>query len=79
MASLIRRIISTTKAPKPVKGAPYNQAVVFNNMVFLSGVLGMDKDTMKLVEGGAPAEARQALKKYRAYFRSIGCFIRKRH
>lgn len=33
-----------------------------NNLVFLSGVLGMDKDTLKLVDGGIKAEAKQALK-----------------
>lgn len=30
-------------------------------MVFLSGVLGMNKDTNKLVNGGAVAEAKKAL------------------
>ncbi|KAJ8978117.1 hypothetical protein NQ317_014172 [Molorchus minor] len=62
MSALFRRIISTSKAPKPLNGAPYNQAVVMNNFVFLSGVLGMDKDTNKLVDGGVAAQARQALK-----------------
>ncbi|KAJ8924545.1 hypothetical protein NQ315_000693 [Exocentrus adspersus] len=38
-----------------------SQAVVVDNLVFLSGVLGMDTN-MKLVEGGTAAEARQALK-----------------
>lgn len=33
-----------------------------NNLVFLSGVLGMDKDTLKLVDGGIKTEAKQALK-----------------
>ncbi|XP_018577522.1 rutC family protein UK114-like [Anoplophora glabripennis] len=60
MTSIIRRIITSIKAPKPA--APYNQAIVVDNFVFLSGVLGMDKDTMKLVEGGIRAETRQALK-----------------
>ncbi|CAH1968267.1 unnamed protein product [Acanthoscelides obtectus] len=62
MASLIRKIISSSKAPGPVAGAPYNQAIVFNNIVFCSGVLGVDKDSNKLVDGGAEAQAVQALK-----------------
>ncbi|CAH0546427.1 unnamed protein product [Brassicogethes aeneus] len=61
MAAAIRRIISTSKAPQP-GASPYNQAVVWNNTVFASGVLGMNKETMKLVPGGAAEEARQALK-----------------
>ncbi|GJQ84156.1 hypothetical protein Trydic_g2835 [Trypoxylus dichotomus] len=60
MSSVIRRIIATSKAPRPV--APYNQAVVLDKTVYVSGVLGLNKDTMKLVEGGAAAEARQALR-----------------
>ncbi|XP_069702083.1 2-iminobutanoate/2-iminopropanoate deaminase [Periplaneta americana] len=55
---VFRRIISTELAPKPV--APYNQAVVVDNTVYLSGVLGMDPKTNKLVEGGTVAEAKQA-------------------
>ena len=60
MASLIRKIISTSKAPRPV--APYNQAVIWDRTAYISGVLGLDKDTMKLVPGGIEAETRQALK-----------------
>lgn len=59
--SLVRKVILAAKAPKPAKGSPYNQAVSFNNIVFLSGVLGVDEN-MKLVPGGACNEARQALK-----------------
>ncbi|KAF5276510.1 hypothetical protein FQA39_LY06579 [Lamprigera yunnana] len=59
MAHLIRKLISTAKAPKPV--APYSQAVVWNNTVYVSGVLGLNKDTNKLVPGGTAAETRQAL------------------
>lgn len=56
---IVRKIICTAKAPKPV--GPYNQAVAIDRTLYVSGVLGLNKDTMKLVEGGAPAEAKQAL------------------
>ncbi|KAK4877290.1 hypothetical protein RN001_009796 [Aquatica leii] len=59
MAHLIRKLISTFKAPKPV--APYSQAVVWDRTVYVSGVLGLDKDSMQLVPGGTSAETRQAL------------------
>ncbi|CAH0547507.1 unnamed protein product [Brassicogethes aeneus] len=55
-----KRIIKTNKAPMPI--APYNQAVVLDNTIYVSGCLGIDKDTMKLVEGGAAEECRQALR-----------------
>lgn len=58
-STIIRKIISTAKAPRPA--APYNQAIVVDRTVYLSGVLGIDKDTGKLVSGGAVAEAVKAL------------------
>ncbi|KAG7205634.1 hypothetical protein KM043_007596 [Ampulex compressa] len=54
-----RKIISSCLGPKPV--GPYNQAVVVDKTVYLSGVLGLNVKTEKLVEGGAVAQARQAL------------------
>ncbi|CAG2063061.1 unnamed protein product [Timema podura] len=59
MSKVSRKIISTLSAPKPV--APYNQAVQVDRTLYLSGVLGLDKNTNKLVTGGIVAEARQAL------------------
>ena len=35
--------------------------MVLDRTVYVSGVVGLNKDTMKLVEGGAAEEARQAL------------------
>ncbi|KAK9886766.1 hypothetical protein WA026_018418 [Henosepilachna vigintioctopunctata] len=55
-----RTVILTKNAPKPV--GPYSQAVIFNKTLYLSGVLGMDKNKMELVSGGAGEQARQALK-----------------
>lgn len=59
MATIVKRIISTAKAPRPA--APYNQAIVVDRTVYLSGVLGIDKDNGKLVAGGAVSEAVKAL------------------
>jgi 2-iminobutanoate/2-iminopropanoate deaminase len=58
-STIIKKIISTSMAPRPA--APYNQAIVVDRTVYLSGVLGIDKDTGKLVEGGAVGEAIKAL------------------
>ncbi|KOC60299.1 Ribonuclease UK114, partial [Habropoda laboriosa] len=38
-----------------------SQAVLVDRTLYLSGVLGIDVKTAKLVEGGAAAEARRAL------------------
>ncbi|KAK4877288.1 hypothetical protein RN001_009794 [Aquatica leii] len=59
MANLIRQLVTTEKAPKPV--APYSQAVIWDRTLYVSGVLGLDRDSMKMVAGGVVAETRQAL------------------
>ncbi|CAH1398626.1 unnamed protein product [Nezara viridula] len=60
MAGLIRKIITTPNAPKPV--GPYSQAVQVGQTLYVSGCLGLDKDSMKLILGGAAAETELALK-----------------
>lgn len=39
----------------------FSQAVQVGNTVYVSGVLGLNKDTMKLIEGGATHETELAL------------------
>lgn len=46
--------VNTTKAPKALPGI-YNQAIVANGMVFCSGVVALDSDTMKIKEGDVKA------------------------
>lgn len=39
----------------------WRQAVIADRTVYVSGCLGLDKDSGKLVDGGVGAEAKQAL------------------
>ena len=45
-----KQVISTDKAPAPLKGI-YNQAIVANGTVYCSGSIGVDPATGKIVEG----------------------------
>ena len=54
------KVIATSKAPAAI--GPYVQGIEAGNIVFLSGQLGIDPAVGKLVEGGAKAQAAQALK-----------------
>ena len=54
-----RVIIATKKAPDAI--GPYNQAVLVDKTLYVSGQIGFIPSTMQIVEGGAVAEARQAL------------------
>lgn len=57
MSSIIRKVISTTKAPAAI-GA-YSQAVLVDRTVYISGQVGMDPSTGQLVPGGVVEEAKQ--------------------
>ncbi|KAM8966573.1 2-iminobutanoate/2-iminopropanoate deaminase [Pelodytes ibericus] len=71
MAGLIRRIITTTKAPGAI--GPYSQAVVVDKTMYVSGQLGMDPTSGQLVPGGVKNEAKQALENLGAILRAAGC------
>ncbi|XP_077288500.1 reactive intermediate imine deaminase A homolog UK114 [Arctopsyche grandis] len=68
--SVIKRIINTASTYPPV--GPYSQAVLADRTLYVSGCLGINKDTMKLVDGGAEAEARQALINLGAILKAAG-------
>lgn len=52
MSSIVE--ISTDKAPAPLP--VFSQAIKANGFVFVSGNIGLDKDTWTLVEGGIKAQ-----------------------
>lgn len=49
----------TAKGPAAV--GPYNTANIYNGVIYLSGMIGIDPATQKPVEGGTLAQARQAM------------------
>lgn len=63
------KVISTDLAPAAV--GPYSQAVDAGSLVFLSGQLGIDPSTGKLVEG-VQAQAHQAFKNIGAVLNEAG-------
>jgi 2-iminobutanoate/2-iminopropanoate deaminase len=48
------------------KDAPFSDAVQVGNLFFLSGQVGIDGNTRKLVEGGITAETKQVLENIKA-------------
>jgi 2-iminobutanoate/2-iminopropanoate deaminase len=69
-STIVKKIISTSAGPRPV--GPYNQAVVVDRTVYLSGVCGIDNDTGKLVPGGAVPEAIKALENIKILLHAAG-------
>ena len=43
----MKKIVKTNKAPEPV--GPYNQAVIHNNTMYISGQIALDPYTKELV------------------------------
>ncbi len=55
-----KTVIRTEEAPAPFQGAPYNQAIVAGDLVFVAGQLGLRPgDTA--VEGDVAAQTERAL------------------
>lgn len=51
-------------APAPI--GPYSQAAVAGNWAFLSGQLGIDPDSGKLVDGGVESQTQQVMQNLKA-------------
>ena len=65
-----KEVIQTSRAPAAV--GPYSQAIKCGNLVFLSGQIGIDPETGKLVEGGVDIQARQIFKNINAVLEEAG-------
>ena len=60
----MKKIITTLKAPAPI--GPYNQAIMVNDTLYLSGQIGLDPHSMKVVNGGVKEETKQVMKNLKA-------------
>ena len=59
-----KTIITTDKAPAPL--GPYNQAVLVNDTLYLSGQIPLIPSTMDLVEGNLEGETKQVMQNLKA-------------
>ncbi len=69
---MTKKIISTPKAPAAV--GPYSQAIVVEgeNLVFVSGQIGMNPQTKEIVKGGTTEETKQALENLKNILEACG-------
>ena len=66
-----KQVVRTESAPAPFQGAPYNQAIVAGDFVFVAGQLGLRPgDTA--VEGDIAAQTAQALSNLEAILAAAG-------
>lgn len=60
----MKRIIKTKNAPAPI--GPYNQAVFYNDMLFVSGQIAINPITGELIQNTIQAETKQVLENLKA-------------
>lgn len=65
-----KKIVNTTNAPAPI--GPYNQAVQFGNMLFVSGQIPLDAATGNLVQGDIKTETHKVMENLAAILKEAG-------
>jgi len=66
-----KTVVRTEAAPAPFQGAPYNQAIVTGDLVFVAGQLGL-KPGDTTVEGDIATQTEQALRNLQAILEAAG-------
>lgn len=69
LIQLSKRIVFTPKAPKPV--GSYSQAVICDDLIFISGQIPIDPQTQKIIQGGIEAQTVQVLENLKNILESI--------
>ena len=64
------KLIHTDKAPKAI--GPYSQAVKAGNMLFVSGQVPFNPETMEIVEGGVKEQTAQSLRNVEGILKEAG-------
>ena len=64
------QVIHTENAPKAI--GPYSQAVKAGNMLFVSGQVPFDPQTMEVIEGGAKEQAARSLESLKEILAEAG-------
>ena len=67
---MTRKIVKTENAPAAI--GPYSQAVEHGDLVFLSGQIPLDPETMQVVAGDIAVQAHRVFKNLRAVCEAAG-------
>ena len=72
-----KHVIRTDKAPGPFQGAPYNQAIRVDDLVFVAGQLGINLDTGALAGADVAAQTEQIMANLGAILDAAGSALDK--
>ena len=65
-----KQAIRTSGAPAPI--GPYNQAIMVNGTLYISGQIGVDPETGEFAKGGVEAEAELVMRNLEAVLKEAG-------
>ena len=67
----MKQIITTEKAPTPI--GPYNQAVLVDNVLYVSGQIAINPENGNLMQSSIEEETHQVMKNIQAILEEAGC------
>ena len=70
---MTKEIISTKNAPQAI--GPYSQAVKARNLMFISGQIPLDSETVDLVSQSIEDQAKQVLENVKSICEAAGCSL----
>ena len=65
----MKKVINTNNAPAPI--GPYNQAILKNNMLFISGQIALDPISMNLNNSSIEDETHQVMKNLKNILKEV--------
>ena len=65
----MKKIINTTNAPVPV--GPYNQAILIDDTLYVSGQIALNPISMKMIEGSIEEEAKKVMQNIKAILQEV--------
>ena len=71
----MKKITQTSNAPKAI--GPYSQATVYQNLIFCSGQLPLDPETMEIVGSTAAEQTKQVMENLSAVLEATGTSLEK--
>jgi len=66
----MKKTINTNKAPLPV--GPYNQAVIVDNTLYISGQVAINPENNELIQGSIEEETHQIMKNIKSILNEAG-------
>jgi 2-iminobutanoate/2-iminopropanoate deaminase len=72
---MTKKSVYSKNAPEPI--GPYSQAIEFNNIVYTSGQIAIDRESGKLIEGDIKAQTKQTIRNIENILEAAGSDISK--